>query len=162
MRAEQKSATAGLSRVYCIPDPSAGGGVAALRSRASGPRLKASADIGTSRMPELRRGCLLGSERCDPCARQATGAGAERQSPGADHLGDYSGAYNYLKAVAAVGVARAKADGRAVIAQLKSSPFDDAMLGHCVVRQDGRMVHDMRLMEIKKPAIRTANSTSRG
>ena len=68
-----------------------------------------------------------------------------------NHIGDYSGAYNYLKAVAAVGVARAKSDGRAVIAQLKSAPIDDAMLGRCVVREDGRNVHDMRLMEIKKP-----------
>ena len=51
-----------------------------------------------------------------------------------------------------MGVARAKSDGRAVIAQLKSAPIDDAMLGRCVVREDGRNVHDMRLMEIKKPS----------
>ena len=69
-----------------------------------------------------------------------------------NHIGDYSGAYNYLKAVAAVGLARAKSDGRAVVEQLKSAPFDDAMFGRCVVRQDGRMVHDMRLMEIKTPS----------
>ncbi len=69
-----------------------------------------------------------------------------------NHIGDYSGAYNYLKAVAAVGVSRAKSDGRAVIEQLKSAPFDDAMLGRCVVRPDGRMVHDMLLMEVKKPS----------
>jgi branched-chain amino acid transport system substrate-binding protein len=39
-----------------------------------------------------------------------------------------------------------------VIAQLKSAAIDDAMLGRCMVREDGRNVHDMRLMEIKKPS----------
>lgn len=68
-----------------------------------------------------------------------------------NHAGDYTGAYYYLKAVAAVGLARAKADGRAVVEQLKSAPFEDPILGHCAVRSDGRMVHDMLLMQIKAP-----------
>ena len=69
-----------------------------------------------------------------------------------NHVGDYTGTYQYLKAVAAVGVPRAKADGRAVVAQLKSAPIQDPMLGTCVVRADGRNVHDMLLMKIKSPA----------
>ncbi len=69
-----------------------------------------------------------------------------------NHAGDYTGAYAYLKAASAVGIGRAKSDGRAVIEYLKSAPFDDPILGHCVVRPDGRMVHDMLLMEIKKPS----------
>ena len=70
----------------------------------------------------------------------------------ANHVGDYTGTYHYLKAVAAVGVAKAKADGRAVIEQLKSAPIDDPMLGRCVVRKDGRNVHEMLLMKIKTPS----------
>jgi branched-chain amino acid transport system substrate-binding protein len=70
----------------------------------------------------------------------------------ANHVGDYTGTYYYLKAAAAVGVAKAKADGRAVVEQLKAAPFDDPMLGPCVVRKDGRMVHDMLMMQIKTPA----------
>jgi len=69
-----------------------------------------------------------------------------------NHVGDYTGTYQYLKAVAAVGVAKAKTDGRAVIEQLKSAPIDDPILGPCVVRPDGRNVHEMLLMKIKAPA----------
>ena len=69
-----------------------------------------------------------------------------------NHVGDYTGTYHYLKAVAAVGIARAKADGRAVVEQLKSAPIDDPILGRCVVRPDGRNVHDMLLMRIKAPS----------
>jgi branched-chain amino acid transport system substrate-binding protein len=68
-----------------------------------------------------------------------------------NHVGDYTGTYYYLKAVAAVGVAKAKADGRAVVEQLKSAPIDDPILGRCVVRADGRNVHEMLLMKIKPP-----------
>jgi len=69
-----------------------------------------------------------------------------------NHVGDYTGTYQYLMAVAAVGVPRARADGRAVVAQLKSAPIHDPILGTCVVRPDGRNVHDMLLMRIKSPA----------
>jgi branched-chain amino acid transport system substrate-binding protein len=69
----------------------------------------------------------------------------------ANHLGDYTGTYYYHKAAAAVGVAKAKADGRAVIEQLKSAPIDDPMLGRCIVRPDGRNIHEMLLMKIKTP-----------
>ncbi len=68
-----------------------------------------------------------------------------------NHVGDYTGTYQYLKAVAAVGMEKAKSDGRAVIAQLKSAPIDDPLLGRCVVRADGRNVHNMLLMQIKTP-----------
>lgn len=70
----------------------------------------------------------------------------------ANHVADYTGTYYYLKAVAAVGVAKAKADGRAVVEQLKSAPIDDPMLGRCIVRQDGRSVHEMLLMKVKTPS----------
>ena len=68
-----------------------------------------------------------------------------------NHVGDYTGTLRYLKA-AAVGVAKAKADGRAVVEQMKAVAYDDPILGRCVVRADGRCVHEMLLMKIKKPA----------
>ncbi|MBS0642969.1 MAG: ABC transporter substrate-binding protein [Proteobacteria bacterium] len=70
----------------------------------------------------------------------------------ANHVGDYTGTYWYLKAAAAVGLPTAKKDGRAVVEQLKSMKIDDPYLGKCVVRPDGRNVHDMLLMKIKKPS----------
>ncbi|MFL5282985.1 MAG: ABC transporter substrate-binding protein [Rhodopila sp.] len=69
-----------------------------------------------------------------------------------NHVGDYTGTYWYLKAAAAVGAPTAKKDGRAVVEQLKSMKIDDPYLGKCVVRPDGRNVHDMLLMKIKKPS----------
>jgi len=69
-----------------------------------------------------------------------------------NHVGDYTGTYWYLKAAAAVGVPTAKKDGRVVVEQLKSMKIDDPYLGKCVVRPDGRNVHDMLLMKIKRPA----------
>ncbi len=68
-----------------------------------------------------------------------------------NHVGDYTGAYYYLKAAAELGVAKAKADGRAVIAHMKTMQIDDPYLGRCVVRPDGRNVHEMLLMKIKAP-----------
>jgi branched-chain amino acid transport system substrate-binding protein len=68
-----------------------------------------------------------------------------------NHVGDYTGTYWYLKAAAEVGIPKAKADGRAVIEHLKTMKIDDPYLGRCVVRPDGRNVHDMLLMRIKSP-----------
>jgi branched-chain amino acid transport system substrate-binding protein len=69
-----------------------------------------------------------------------------------NHVGDYTGTYWYLKAAATVGIHTAKKDGRAVIDQLKAMKIDDPYLGRCVVRPDGRNIHDMLLMRIKKPS----------
>ena len=69
-----------------------------------------------------------------------------------NHAGDYTGTYYYLKAAAAVGIAKARADGRAVVEYMKANPIDDPMLGRCVVRKDGRCTHEMLLMQIKTPA----------
>lgn len=70
----------------------------------------------------------------------------------ANHVGDYTGAYYYLKAAAEVGVAKAKADGAAVIAHMKTMKIDDPILGHCTVRADGRNIHEMLLVKVKKPS----------
>ena len=69
-----------------------------------------------------------------------------------NHVGDYTGTYYYLKAAAEVGVAKAKADGRAVIAHMKTMQIEDPILGRCSVRADGRNTHEMLLMRVKKPS----------
>ena len=44
------------------------------------------------------------------------------QYPVLDHAGCYAGTLHYLKAVAAMGVEKAKSDGKAVVAQMKAMP----------------------------------------
>ena len=61
--------------------------------------------------------------------------------------GAYSAVMNYLKAVQAV-----KTDDAAVVMkQLKSMPINDMFARNGKVRADGRMVHDMYLVQVKKP-----------
>jgi branched-chain amino acid transport system substrate-binding protein len=67
------------------------------------------------------------------------------------HAGDYSGTLHYLKAVADLGVAQAKADGRAVVARMKAMPTDDDAFGQGSIREDGRKMHPAYLFEVKKP-----------
>ena len=67
------------------------------------------------------------------------------------HAGDYSGTLHYLKAVADLGVAAAKADGRAVVARMKAMPTDDDAFGRGSIREDGRKIHPAYLFEVKKP-----------
>jgi branched-chain amino acid transport system substrate-binding protein len=67
------------------------------------------------------------------------------------HAGDYAGTLHYLKAVADLGVAQAKADGRAVVARMKAMPTDDDAFGKGIIREDGRKMHPAYLVEVKKP-----------
>lgn len=71
--------------------------------------------------------------------------------PGAGHAGQYSAVLQYLRAAAAIGPDKAMASGRAAVAQLKSMTLDDALFAHCKVREDGRVIHDMYLFEVKSP-----------
>ncbi|WP_431268965.1 ABC transporter substrate-binding protein [Dankookia sp. P2] len=64
----------------------------------------------------------------------------------------YSCALHYLKAVEAVGVARAKASGLDVVQAMKRLPTDDDVHGPGLVREDGRKIHPTYLMEAKQPA----------
>ena len=43
-------------------------------------------------------------------------------------------------------------DGKKVVDKMKSMEFDDPLFGKVKIRQDGRAIHDMYLMEVKKPA----------
>jgi branched-chain amino acid transport system substrate-binding protein len=73
---------------------------------------------------------------------------AKHEMPNHMQAGVYSGAMDYLKAVDKVG---SPGDGRAVVAAMKATPVDDALFGHVAIREDGRAVHDMYLLQVKQP-----------
>ena len=70
-----------------------------------------------------------------------------KRMPSSIQAGDYSAAYNYLQAVKAVG----SDDADKVMAQLKKAKVNDIFAKGGFVRADGRMVHDMYLMQVKSP-----------
>jgi branched-chain amino acid transport system substrate-binding protein len=67
--------------------------------------------------------------------------------PSMIHAGTYSATLSYLKAVKAAGTK----DSAAVAKMLKELPVDDAFAQGKVL-ENGRMVHDMYLFEVKKPS----------
>jgi branched-chain amino acid transport system substrate-binding protein len=67
--------------------------------------------------------------------------------PSMIHAGTYSATLSYLKAVKAAGTK----DTEAVVKKLKELPVDDAFAQGKVL-ENGRMVHDMYLFEVKKPS----------
>ncbi|MEO5932158.1 MAG: ABC transporter substrate-binding protein [Duganella sp.] len=71
-----------------------------------------------------------------------------KKEPSMLQAADYSAATNYLKAVKAVGTD----DSDKVMAYLKANKINDMFAKNGVIRPDGRMVHDMYLMEVKKPS----------
>jgi branched-chain amino acid transport system substrate-binding protein len=66
--------------------------------------------------------------------------------------GVYSSILHYLKAATAMGIAQAKLDGAATVAQLKAMPTDDDCFGKGSIRVDGRCIHPSYLWEVKTPA----------
>jgi branched-chain amino acid transport system substrate-binding protein len=70
-----------------------------------------------------------------------------KRMPSMVQAGDYSAVLQYLMAVKAVG----SDDGDAVMAQLKKTRINDMFAKNGYVRVDGRMVHDMRLVQAKAP-----------
>lgn len=66
--------------------------------------------------------------------------------PGMVQAGTYSAVLHYLKAIEAAG----NADGKSVAAKMREIKVDD-FFAKGFVREDGRMVHDMLLVEVKKP-----------
>src|SRR6516164_2894193 len=67
--------------------------------------------------------------------------------PSMIHAGTYSATLSYLKAVKAAGTK----DSEAVAKKLKELPVDDAFAQGKVL-ENGRMVHDLYLFEVKKPS----------
>jgi branched-chain amino acid transport system substrate-binding protein len=60
----------------------------------------------------------------------------------------YSAVRHYLRAIEAAGTDEAKA----VMAKMREIPVNDFYAKNGRVREDGRMVHDMYLFEVKKPS----------
>ena len=74
-----------------------------------------------------------------------------REPPNMIHAGSYAGTLHYLKAVKALGAAKAKQDGAAVVAQMKAMPTDDQAFGKGRIREDGRGIFPVYLFQVKKP-----------
>jgi branched-chain amino acid transport system substrate-binding protein len=68
--------------------------------------------------------------------------------PSMIHAGTYSATLQYLKAVKAAGTK----DSDAVAKKLKELPVNDAFTDNGKVLENGRMVHDLYLFEVKKPS----------
>jgi branched-chain amino acid transport system substrate-binding protein len=69
-----------------------------------------------------------------------------KKEPSMLQAADYSAATQYLSAVKAIGTD----DADKVMAQLKKTKINDMFTKNGEIRPDGRMVHDMYLMEVKK------------
>jgi branched-chain amino acid transport system substrate-binding protein len=82
-------------------------------------------------------------------ARRFQAAHPRKLMPNDMQAGCYAGTIHYLKAVAKVGSAE---DGRAVVEAMKAIPTDDPLFGKGVIRQDGRKIHPIYLMQTKSPA----------
>ena len=74
---------------------------------------------------------------------------SKKMMPNHMHAGVYAGTLHYLKAVEKVG---SPADGRAVVAAMKAMPTDDPLFGQGRIREDGRKLHPMYLLQVKTPA----------
>ncbi len=73
------------------------------------------------------------------------------QWPNMVQAGDYAATLHYLKAVADLGPAQAKADGAATVARMKAMPTDDDCYGRGSIRADGRHIHPSYLFQAKAP-----------
>jgi len=69
--------------------------------------------------------------------------------PSMNQAGAYSAALAYLTAVAKVGAPK---DGRAVVKAMRElGTFDDPLFGKTMLREDGRVLHNMMLVQVKAP-----------
>jgi len=71
-----------------------------------------------------------------------------KKEPSSTQAADYSATLTYLKAVKAVG----SDNSEKVMTQMKAAKINDMYAKGGYIRQDGRMVHDMYLMQVKKPS----------
>lgn len=73
---------------------------------------------------------------------------AQRQTmPTMNHAAVYSTVTHYLRSIASAGTS----DSATVAAVMKAMPVRDFFAGDGHIREDGRMVHDMYLVRVKKP-----------
>src|SRR5213080_464414 len=71
-----------------------------------------------------------------------------KRVPTSAQAGVYSSVTHYLKAVKAAGTT----DAAAVIKVMKDTPINDMFAKNGRIREDGRMIHEMYLFEVKKPS----------
>ncbi|MDR3488544.1 MAG: ABC transporter substrate-binding protein [Bradyrhizobium sp.] len=71
-----------------------------------------------------------------------------KRPPTSAQAGVYSSIMHYLQAVKAAGTT----DSAAVMKIMKDTPINDMFAKNGRIREDGRMVHDMYLFEVKKPS----------
>ncbi|AVT79367.1 ABC transporter permease [Rhodopseudomonas palustris] len=71
-----------------------------------------------------------------------------KRMPTSAQAGLYSETMHYLQAVKAAGTT----DAAAVTKKMKETPINDFFAKNGKIREDGRMVHDMYLFEVKKPS----------
>jgi branched-chain amino acid transport system substrate-binding protein len=71
-----------------------------------------------------------------------------KRVPTSAQAGVYSSVTHYLKAVKAAG----STDPATVMKLMKETPINDFLAKNGRIREDGRMVHDMYLFEVKKPS----------
>jgi branched-chain amino acid transport system substrate-binding protein len=71
-----------------------------------------------------------------------------KRMPTMVQAGQYSSVMHYLKAVKTTGTD----DTAKVMAEMKKTPVNDFFAKNGSIRADGRMVHDMYLLQVKKPA----------
>ena len=70
------------------------------------------------------------------------------RKPNSDHASVYSATLHYLNAVKAAGTD----DTEAVMKKMREMPINDMFAKGGKIREDGRMVHDMYLFQVKSPA----------
>jgi len=71
-----------------------------------------------------------------------------KRMPHMGDAGDYSSTMHYLKAIAAAGTD----DAQTVMRKMREMPVNDFFAKNGKIREDGRMVHDMYVYEVKKPS----------
>ena len=71
-----------------------------------------------------------------------------KRKPNSNHAAVYSSVMHYLNAVKAAGTD----DTAAVMAKMRATPINDMFAKGGKLREDGRMVHDMYLFQVKKPS----------
>ena len=71
-----------------------------------------------------------------------------KKMPGMAQAGVYSSTLHYLNAVKAAGTD----DTATVMAKMKSTPINDMFVKNGRIREDGRMIRDMYLFQVKSPS----------
>jgi len=71
-----------------------------------------------------------------------------RRMPTMVHAGVYSSTMHYLNAIKAAG----SKDPKVVLAKMRETPINDFFATNGRIQPNGRMVHDMLLVEVKKPS----------